>query len=338
VEAVLVRAAEAERAARRYPQSEELLRRALRVKPASRPARAALLGVLLEASDWAGAEAVARELLAETPAEALALRALGQALMRQDRNREAVEALRASLAIQEDSVARQMLAHVEKGLRDEQGMSEKQLAHFNVRYDGGEHEDVGREILRALDRHHATLTTVFDHRPAASIPVILFSQQDYYDAAGAPRWSGGVFNHFDGRIRIPIRGLSASLSPDMDNVLVHEVTHAFIADITRGVSPRDVHEGMAQYMEGKRIASVLSADELRAVADGRMGGVGGFYFGALAFVEYLMGQRGQGGLNDLLRAMGETGEVNAAFRQVYGQDHAAASRAFSERFRRQYGS
>ncbi|HEY5907528.1 MAG TPA: hypothetical protein VIZ31_05750, partial [Vicinamibacteria bacterium] len=120
--------------------------------------------------------------------------------------------------------------------------------------------------------------------------------------------------------------------------LVHEVTHAFIADMSRGVSPRDVHEGTAQYMEGKRIASVLSGDELRALADGRIGGVGGFYFGALAFVEYLMGQRGQGGLNDLLRAMGDTGDANAAFRQVYGQDHAATTRAFHERFRRQHGS
>ncbi|HEY6546273.1 MAG TPA: tetratricopeptide repeat protein, partial [Vicinamibacteria bacterium] len=337
-EAVLVSAAEAERAARRYPQAEELLRRALRVKPGSRPAYAGLLNVLLEASDWVGAEAVARELLVGSPDDPAVWRSLGQALMRQDRNREAVEALRTSLALRDDPLARQLLAHVEKGLRDEKGMSEKQLAHFNVRYDGGEHEDVGREILRALDRHHATLTGVFDHRPAAAIPVILFSQQDYYDAAGAPRWSGGVFNHFDGRIRSPIRGLSASLSPDMDNVLVHEVTHAFIADISRGVSPRDVHEGTAQYMEGKRIASVLSGDDLRALADGRIGGVGGFYFGALAFVEYLMGQRGQGGLNDLLRAMGDTGDANAAFRQVYGQDHAATTRAFQERFRRQHGS
>jgi len=336
-EAVLVLAADAERAARRYPAAEDLLRRVLKVLPGSRPARMGLTSLFLETGDWSAAEAMARDLLAQGP-DAFAYRGLGQALMRQDRNREAVEALEASLALADDPTAREMLAHVTKGLRDERGMTEKQLAHFNVRYDGGEHEDVGREILRALDRHHATLTTVFDHRPAAAIPVILFSQQDYYDAAGAPRWSGGVFNHFDGRIRIPIRGLTSSLSPDMDGVLVHEVTHAFIADLSRGVGPRDIQEGMAQYMEGKRIASALSAEQLRGLADGRVGGVSGFYFGALAFVEHLLGQRGQGGMNDLLRAMGETGDVDAAFRQVYGQDHATAMRAFQQRFRSQYGS
>jgi hypothetical protein len=91
-------------------------------------------------------------------------------------------------------------------------------------------------------------------------------------------------------------------------------------------------------MEGKRIGSVLSKDELKALADGRLRGVSGFYLGSLAFVEHLHGQRGQGGLNDLLRVMGETGDVNAAFRRVYGQDHAAAARAFSDRFRLQNGS
>jgi hypothetical protein len=30
--------------------------------------------------------------------------------------------------------------------------------------------------------------------------------------------------------------------------------------------------------------------------------------------------------------------VDAAFRQVYGQDHKAMARAFSDRFRLQYGS
>lgn len=335
-EGVLVRAADGLRRARRYTEAGDLLRRAIALKPASLPARRALLSLLLETSDWTAAEAAARELLALVPGDAGALRGLGFALMRQDRNKEAVEALRASLEAEEDEPTRQMLAHVLKAMRDEQGMSEKQIAHFHVRYDGDEHEDVGREILRALERHHSTLSGVFDHRPSAPIAVILFSRQAYYDAAGAPRWSGGVYNHLDGRIRIPIGGLTSSLTPDIDDVLAHEVTHAFVHDLSRGVCPRDVNEGLAQYMEGKRVATAVPPDALKALADGRLRGVNGFYWTSLAFVEHLMGQRGQGGMNDLLRAMGETGDVNAAFRQVYGQDHTATVRAFADRFRLQY--
>jgi hypothetical protein len=69
-----------------------------------------------------------------------------------------------------------------------------------------------------------------------------------------------------------------------------------------------------------------------------MDGVHAFYYGALSFVEYLMAQRGQGGMNDLIRAMGETGNEDAAFRQVYGQEHAAIRRAWSARLRQEHGS
>ena len=335
---VFVTAAEQERSTRHYPEATVLLRRAIVLDPGALPARSALLTVLLESSDWAGAEAAARDILAMAPRDASAWRGLGLALLRQDRNKEAVEALLLSLEVEDDPNTRAMLAHLEKGLKDEKGMSEKQLAHFHVRYDGAEHEDVGREMLRALERHFATLTSVFDHQPAAPIPVILFSQEAYFDAAGAPRWSGGVFNHLDGRIRIPIGGLTSALTPDIDHVLVHELTHAFIADISRSVCPRDVHEGFAQYMEGKRIASQLNAEQIKALADGRIQGVNGFYLTALAFVEHLMGQRGQGGMNDLLRAMGETGNVDTAFERVYGKDHNAMARGFADRMRLQYGS
>ncbi len=230
------------------------------------------------------------------------------------------------------------MARIEKGLADERGMTEQRLAHFDVRYDGEAHADVGREILRGLERHYATLAGTFDHQPKTTIAVILFTQQGYYDAAGAPAWSGGAYDNFDGRIRIPVMGLGADLSPEMDGTLIHELTHAFIYDISHGVAPRNFHEGVAQYMEGKRLASMLDRRELTALADGRLSGVGGFYLGALSFAEYLFGIHGQGGVNDVLRAMGETGNLDEAFRRVYGQDYAATMRAWSDRLRQEYGS
>jgi hypothetical protein len=206
-----------------------------------------------------------------------------------------------------------------------------------VRYDGEEHQDVGREILRALERHYSTLATTLDHEPTGTIPVILFTSQAYYDASGAPAWSGGVYDLTDGRIRIPVGGLTASLSPEMDETLIHELTHAFVADRTRGVAPREIQEGLAQYMEGKRSEAQLGPEGLRALASDRISGVVGFYVGALSFVEYLMAQRGMGGMNDLLRAMGETGNLDEAFRRVYGQGAQATEQAWRQRLRQQAG-
>jgi tetratricopeptide (TPR) repeat protein len=337
-EAVLIKVASQERAHRRYGEALALLRRAIAARPESPDPRAVLADVLLEMGDWTGAEAASRDLLVVKPRDPGALRKLGFALMRQDRNREAVDVLRAALEVREDTQARSLLDLLLKGMADERGMTEQRLARFNVRYDGDAHEDVGREILRQLEHHFATLSVTLDYQPTATIPVILFSRESYYDAAGAPAWSGGAYNHLDGRIRIPIGGLTSSLTPDIDNTLVHELTHAFIADRSRMVAPQDVHEGLAQYMEGKRVASLLTPEQVTALADGRIQGVAGFYLGALSFVEYLEAQRGQGGMNDLLRTMGETGDANEAFRRVYGQDHDGTRRAWVTRLRQQHGS
>jgi hypothetical protein len=166
--------------------------------------------------------------------------------------------------------------------------------------------------------------------------VILLSTQSYYDATGAPAWSGGQYDSFDGRIRVPIAGLSASLPPEIDGTLAHELTHSFVADLSRGLAPRELHEGLAQYMEGHRM-SELDAERLRALADGRLRGVSGFYLGALWFTEDLVGQRGQGGINDLLRAMASSGSMDDGFRSVYGSDFAALRRQATERLRQRHG-
>ncbi|HSB62271.1 MAG TPA: tetratricopeptide repeat protein [Vicinamibacteria bacterium] len=338
LEGVFLAAAGQARGRREHASAAADLRRASGLLPESRPVRSTLLAVLLEAGDWSGAEAAARDLLALAPDDPEGTHGLAYALIRQDRSREAGETLRAALDRREDPVARALLGQIQAGLGTEKGMTEQRLAYFNVRYDGEAHEDVGREILRQLERHRATLVRTFDHEPAATIAVILFSRQGYYDATGAPAWAGGHYDSFDGRIRIPIGGLTSALTPEMDGTLIHELTHAFIADRSRGVAPRDLHEGIAQFMEGKRLASLLPGEQLKALADGRIGGVAGFYLGSLSFAEFLMAERGQGGINDLLQALAEGGDVDAAFRRVYGRTYAQVRNDWATRLRRDYGS
>ena len=254
--------------------------------------------------------------------------------MRQDRNREAIEALK---RCDGGSAGRALLARLEKGQKDESGMTERRISHFQVRYDGGEHEAIGREVLRVLERDYATLAGTMDDEPRVAIPVILFSEAQYYDASGAPAWSGGSYDHTDGRIRVPIGGLSPGLSAEVESTLLHELTHAFITDKSEGVAPREIQEGLAQYMEGKRIESSLPAEGRAALARGSIEGVGGFYLQALSMVEYLMAVRGQGGMNDLLKAMAQTHSVDQAFQQVHGQSYAAVQKAWRQRLQQQYG-
>jgi tetratricopeptide (TPR) repeat protein len=338
LEAVLLSAAQQHHGRRQFTQAISYLQRARQVQPTSTRPLLLLVQVSMETGDWPAAEAAARAAIALDARSFDAWQGLGYALMRQDRNREALDAMRAALEVRDDTNLRLMMERIEKGLADERGMAERRVSHFNVRYDGGEHEAVGREILRALERHYATLVSALDYEPANTITVILFTREGYYNASGAPAWSGGVFDNIDGRIRIPIGGLTTSLTPDMDETLIHELVHAFVADRTRATAPRELHEGLAQYMEGKRIESMLGKKHLTALADGRIGGVAGFYLGALSFVEYLIANRGLGGINELLKVMGETGSVDEAFRQVHGTTLRGAQQAWIQRLRQQHGS
>ena len=338
LEGVLLAAAAADREGRRYGPEATLLDRARAVAPSSPRVLHALLALRLETAEWAAAEGAARDLLSLAPTDAEAARGLGYALVRQDRSREAIEVLAAFVDAHPDPETRAFLNRVRHDQGAEASLEEARLAHFHVRYDGEAHEDVGREILRVLDRHYATLARTFDHQPAAPIPVVLLSSERYYDATGAPAWSGGQYDSFDGRVRLPIGGLTAALASDLDDTLLHEPTHAFVADLSRGVAPREIHEGLAQFVEGKRSQTLLGDEGLRALADGRLQGVGGFYVSALALVEDLVAQRGQGGINDLLRAMAETGSSDEAFRRVYGKGLEELRRDWSVRLRQRHGS
>lgn len=338
VEAVLLRLAQQARARHDYAAAAGLSQRALALAPQSVSAQRMILGIRLEQGDWPAAEEAARTLLLASPADPDGVRSLAYALVRQDRSREAGELLGSYLETHADPAARALLDRLQVERATEADLGRQSLSHFNVRYDGATQEEAGRLVLRVLERHYATLVSTFSHQPAGAIPVILLSEQSYYDATGAPIWSGGHYDTFDGRVRIPIAGIEGSRGDALDQTVLHELTHAFVADRSAGLAPRELHEGLAQIVQGRRSASLLGDDGLRALADGRIGGVGGFYLAALVFTEDLLAQRGQGGINDVLAAMARTRSVDTAFREVYGNGWRATYVAWSKRLRSRHGS
>ena len=90
-------------------------------------------------------------------------------------------------------------------------------------------------------------------------------------------------------------------------------------------------------MEGQPHAASSTATRLRALADGRLRGVSGFYLGALWFVEDLLGQRGQGGINDLLRAMASSGSMDEASAASTAATSRRSQRQAAERLRQRHG-
>lgn len=329
----LLAAGRLEGAAGRYDEALRLVERAEALQPGLAPVTWQLLSFRERLSDWPGVERAATELLRRTPGDSQAVQALAYALIRQDRSPEARVLLQAHLEKQRDPAAAALLARMGQDDATEQGLRQQNLSHFHLRYDGEAHEDVGREVLNVLERHYATLTTAFGSHPAETIPVVLLSRQAYYGAGDAPAWAGGHYSTFDGRVRIPIGGLTTSLTPQLDNTVLHELTHAFVADLSAGRAPRELHEGLAQWMEGDR----TNEEAMKALLAGRLPEVHAFYLASLALVEDLMNERGQASINELLGDMARTRDADRAFRSVYGSDYRALLDAAQERWRRRYG-
>lgn len=323
VAGLYLRAAQADQAAGRPARAGARLQRAAELAPERAEPWLALAHFHLAEGRWTEAEAAARRGL---ELGGPGLLPLAWALYRQDRSAEAAEALEQLLSAGDDAGARALLDRIRKQERDEARMAERRDARFTLRFEGDAVADVGAAILEVLDRHRATLAATFLHEPEAPIPVILFSREAYHDATGAPAWSGGAFDATDGRVRIPIGGLERGLPPGLDAVLMHELTHVFVADLSNGVCPRDLHEGLAQYLSGKR-------SDARTLAAVERGGVVALYAGGLSFVEHLIERRGFSGLRALLEAMAETRSEQVAFQRVYDRGPDEERQAWRDRLR-----
>ncbi len=101
-----------------------------------------------------------------------------------------------------------------------------------------------QQLLLDLEEASDAVNQVLGLSPSDRLLVLLLSPQDY--VAGAPNWSNGLY---DGRIRVPFDG---SRAPDenLRATFRHEYTHAALHRVGPSL-PTWLHEGIAQYVEGK---------------------------------------------------------------------------------------
>lgn len=212
--------------------------------------------------------------------------------------------------IRPDPEVEHALEKAERDKSEEESYLEGETAHFALKYNGGATPDLARGILRALEEDFNDLESELDYTPPEQIGVILYTEQSFADITRAPSWAGAIN---DGRIRIPVQGLT-SITPDLARVLKHELTHSFVGQKSHGRAPTWLQEGIAQYMEGRR--SAPSADALLNAASQNLGpnleslegswmGLSGdsaslAYAWALAAVESIIDQ---GGVSDISRLL-----------------------------------
>jgi tetratricopeptide (TPR) repeat protein len=235
-------------------------------------------------------------------------------------------------SLRPDAEVEAALRKAERDKQEEEQYKENGSSHFTLRYSGASEPALARDVLHTLEWHYDVIESALSYSPPESIGVVLYTQQAFADITQAPTWVGALN---DGRIRAPVQGLS-SVTPELSRVLKHELTHSFIQQKTRSHAPTWIHEGLAQYMEGKRSdtnAAALLAIYQRdpALAAKHFEGdwmklsnvdAGAAYAWALANIEYIVQSGGMSDVDRILTHLSAGESPEAVVKEVLRSDYA----------------
>ena len=290
----------------------------------------------------------AQQAASVSPQSAEAFAILGFSYYKNDRNREAITALKRSLQLRPDDEVRRLLEKVERESRTEADFREQESSHFTLRYEGSETADGLRaQILEALEDDYKDLQNDLGGSPK-NIFVSLYTDQAFFDVTQAPAWSSALN---DGKIRVPISGIK-SVTPELARVLRHELTHSFIQQITHGRTPQWLNEGIAQLEQGlttsafgSRLAALyisgrqIPLNQLEGRFDGYATGEASVaYAEGLAAAEYIRNTYGMDELARILQRLGQGQSIESALRSTVHAGYAELENEITAYLKKNYGA
>ena len=166
--------------------------------------------------------------------------------------------------------------------------------------------------------------------------VVLYAGRTFFTLVSIPDWVSGVF---DGKIRIAVDPAAPLTSP-LKSVLAHELTHAAIRELSRDRAPGWLHEGLAQWCEGRRalrqdLREAFAHHVVRALRDleasfarADLEGARASYAEALGLVEFLLQQRGSGAVSCLLADLAAGATIDSALSAETGWDSSTLLEAW----------
>jgi hypothetical protein len=221
-----------------------------------------------------------------------------------------------------------------------------QTSHFTLHYEGSAAPQLASEILRTLEEDFRSIQSELRFAPQEPVAVVLYTQQGFRDITRAPSWAG-AWN--DGRIRVPVQGM-AFVSEPMARILKHELTHSFVRQKTQGHCPQWLHEGLAQWMEGRRTGEsariLVEMYEHRAIPtlktlegswmeySGTQAGMA--YAWSLAATEYIVSSSGIWGVERLLGSLANGVAIEPALGSALQTNYGDIERGTVEYLKRTY--
>jgi tetratricopeptide (TPR) repeat protein len=307
-------------------------RQALGFEPDSVPLLLNLAVLYLRQSQFTNALEPLERAQHISPNSADVAKLMGWAYYGSNKMDQAVAEWKRSEKLHPDADVEHALQKAERDKAEEESYREGETVHFALKYNGSATPDLAHGILHVLEDDFRDLESQLDFTPPEPIGVILYTEQSFADITRAPSWAGAIN---DGRIRIPVQGLT-SVTPDLARVLKHELTHSFIGQKSHNRAPTWLQEGTAQYMEGRRSADSAGA-LLNAASQGSVptlaslegswlnlsgGSASVAYAWSLAAVESIIQTGGVSDISRLLDAIATAPGTEAALRDSLHSDYA----------------
>jgi tetratricopeptide (TPR) repeat protein len=263
-----------------------------------------------------------------------------------DRLDEAVAQWKIAQQIEPDPDVAGLLEKAETDKEAESGFRSGQTSHFTLHYEGSATPQLAVEILHALEDDFRGIQSQLRFAPLEPVTVVLYTQQTFRDITRAPTWAG-AWN--DGRIRVPVQGLT-SVSDQLARILRHELTHSFIRQKTQGHCPQWLHEGLAQWMEGRRTGDaarplIVAYEQQKHLplkllegswAEFSSPAAGIAYAWSLASVEFIIANSGMWGIERLLDNLAAGSPVEPALGAALQTSYADIERGTAEYLRHAY--
>lgn len=184
-----------------------------------------------------------------------------------------------------------------------------------------------RRAADELEAAHRAQSAFFGAPLAKRQVVVLYGGRAFFALASVPDWVSGVY---DGKIRVALRP-NVEDSPALSGVLAHELAHALMRQVSGDRAPGWLHEGLAQWLEGRRVSrgevrsemrrhAARSIEELEERFPGAMdrAEARALYMQSLSLVEYLASVRGEGALGCLVVRLREGDSLADALRRETG--------------------
>jgi len=331
-----------------FSQARKYFERALHFEPDNPAILNYYASLLVRSGDASEALSYAERAVRVAPNSPDTLAVLGYAQFASDRNRDAIASWKHSLELRPDAQIKSLLEKAEREASTEADFSQRESSHFTLRYEGKQTSDSLRaQLIGLLEADYDDLVRQLGVAPRSSIPVVLYTDQAFFDVTQAPSWTGAVN---DGKLRIPVQGLN-SVTPELAHVLKHELTHSFVNQISAGRCPQWLNEGIAQAMEPKSVSAGRRLSELFHAQheipfnelEGSFMRFSGMeanlaYDESLAAVQYINDNYGISDLQRILQQLGQGSSTEAALRSTIHTDYAHLDEEVGQYLTAKYGN